>query len=54
MADQYLRHDEGVLDNLAMGSGELAIEVLAEHELVTWLYDGVRLARWTDILDSYE
>jgi hypothetical protein len=58
MSDQYLRHEEGVLDNVAMGSGELAMEVLAEHGLVTWLYDGVRFARWTEkgqkLLDRYE
>lgn len=48
MTEQYLRRDEGVLDNMAMSSGELALEVLAEHGLVTWLYDGVRFASWTD------
>lgn len=48
MTEQYLRRDEGVLDNLAMSSGELALEVLAEHGLVTWLYGGVRFASWTD------
>lgn len=53
MSDQYLRHEEGVLDNVAMGSGELAMEVLAEHGLVTWLYDGVRFARWTKRVRSF-
>lgn len=58
MAEQYLRSDEGILDNLAMSSGELALEVLAEHGLVTWLYGGVRFASWTEegqkLLDRYE
>lgn len=58
MTEQYLRRDEGVLDNMAMSSGELALEVLAEHGLVTWLYDGVRFASWTDegrkLLDRHE
>lgn len=48
MTEQYLRRDEGVLDNLAMSSGELALEVLAENGLVTWLYGGVRFASWTN------
>lgn len=58
MTEQYLRRDEGVLDNMAMSSGELALEVLAEHGLVTWLHNGVRFASWTDegrkLLDRYE
>ena len=58
MTEQYLRRDEGILDNMAMSSGELALEVLAEHGLVTWLHDGVRFATWTDkgrkLLDRYE
>ncbi len=58
MTDQYLCREEGILDNLAMSSGELALEVLAEHGLVTWLYDGVRFASWTDegrkLLDRFE
>ncbi|GLS79952.1 hypothetical protein GCM10007893_07270 [Paracoccus marinus] len=58
MAEQYLGRDEGALDNLAMSSGELALEVLAEHGLVTWLHGGVRFASWTDagqrLLDRYE
>ena len=58
MTEQYLRRGEGVLDNLAESSGELALEVLAEHGLVTWLDDGVRFADWTEkgqkLLDRYE
>ena len=58
MTEQYLQRDEGVLDNLALSSGELALEVLAEHGLVTWLDGGVRFANWTDegqrLLDRYE
>ena len=58
MAEYYLRRNEGVLDNLCESSGELALKVLAEHGLVTWLYDGVRFARWTEkgqkLLDRYE
>lgn len=58
MADLYLGRDEGVLDNVAMSSGELALEVLVEHGLATWLNDGVRFASWTDegrnLLDRYE
>lgn len=58
MCEQYLREQEGILDNLAMSSGELALEVLAEHGLVTWHDGGVRFASWTDegrcLLDRYE
>ena len=58
MADQYLTSGDGTLDNLAMGPGELALEVLAEHGLVTLLYGGVRFANWTDegrmLLARYE
>lgn len=35
MTVQYLRRDEGVLDSMAMSSGELALDVLAEHGHVT-------------------
>lgn len=58
MADYYLGRNHGVLDNLAESSGELALEVLAEHGLVTWLDGGVRFASWTDegrrLLDRFE
>ena len=58
MAEQYLRREEGVLDNMAMSSGELALEVLAEHRLVTLLEGGFRFATWTDagqkLLDRFE
>ena len=58
MTEQYLWRDEGVLDNLAMGSGELALEVLAEHGPVNLLHDGARFASWTEkgrkLLDKFE
>jgi hypothetical protein len=58
MTELYLRSEEDVLDNMAMSAGELALEVLAERGLVTWLHDGVRFASWTDegrkLLDRYE
>lgn len=58
MADYYLGRNQGVLDNLAESSGELALEVLAAHGLVTWLDGGVRFASWTDegrrLLDRVE
>ena len=40
MTEHYLKRDEGVLDNLAMGAGELVLEVLAEHGLMNWLDGG--------------
>lgn len=49
MTEQYLQCDEGMLDNLAMSSGDLALEVLDEHGFVTWLDGGVRFASWTDL-----
>ena len=58
MADYYLGRNHDVLDNLAESSGELALQVLAEHGLVTWLDGGVRFASWTDLgrrlLDRFE
>jgi len=45
MAQQYLEHEDGMLDHLAMSAGEHALKVLHEHGLV----DGVeRGAKWTD------
>jgi hypothetical protein len=37
MACQYLQRTDmdGILDNLAMNAGEIALEVLAAHSLVT-------------------
>lgn len=35
MAQQYLETDGGVLDHLCMSAGEHAVDVLADHGLVT-------------------
>ena len=38
MADYYLGRNQGVLDNLAESSGELALEVLAAHGLLSLIH----------------
>jgi hypothetical protein len=49
MVEQYLsRHDTGEIDNLCMGPGELACEVLAERGLLTIADGQYRFAEWTD------
>ncbi|MEM0947157.1 MAG: hypothetical protein AAGK37_07105 [Pseudomonadota bacterium] len=47
MVEQYLRSDDGVLDNMSIHAGELALEALAEHGFVIWV-DRARTANWTD------
>jgi hypothetical protein len=49
MVEQYLsRHDTSELDNMCMGAGELAYEVLAEWGLLTIADGQYRSAEWTE------
>jgi hypothetical protein len=47
MVEQYLTSGR-VLDNLAEHAGEMALEVLADHGLVTLQPGSYRFAQWTD------
>jgi hypothetical protein len=47
MVDQYLSNGR-ILDNLAMHAGEMALQVLAEHGLVTLQPGTYRFAHWTE------
>lgn len=59
MVEQYLsRHDTSALDNMCMGAGELACEVLAERGLLTIADGQYRFAEWTeagrDLLERFD
>jgi hypothetical protein len=46
MVDQYMSN--GIIDNLAQHAGEMALQVLADHGLVTLQPGSYRFAHWTD------